>query len=215
MCLSSLSLQAALFVPAVQWDVPFFLEPAGGSLVFVAASSVLAVVFCGAHWSAGVSAGVCGPLWLVSEDAKSHEGHVGSSRGLYFMMVSRSLLLAGIVVLKWKVVNSVDAFSVRAVFAVDLQPNSWHHGGNILVDMLGCHMRSALHLRPSSSLCCKGEPWGTLRRGNSLWSADCRRLLAGHTYGTFWSNCVNLPRQGTWINRWSDWSASEKPLWAP
>ena len=33
-------------------------------------------------------------------------------------MVSRSLLLAGIVVLKWKVVNSVDAFSVRAVFAL-------------------------------------------------------------------------------------------------
>ena len=106
------------FVPAVQWDGPFFLKLARGSLVFVAASAVLAVVLCGAHWSAGVSAGVCGPLWLVSKDTKSREGQVGSSRGLYFMMVSRSLLLAGIVVLKWKVVNSVDAFSVRAVFAL-------------------------------------------------------------------------------------------------
>ena len=34
------------------------------------------------------------------------------------MMVSRSLLLAGIVVLKWKVVNSVDAFSVQVFFAM-------------------------------------------------------------------------------------------------
>ena len=106
------------FVPAVQWDVPFFLEPAGGSLLFVAASAVLAVVLCGAHWSAGVSAGVCGPLWLVSKDTKSREGQVGSSRGLYFMMVSRSLLLAGIVVLKWKVVDSVDVFSFQIFFAL-------------------------------------------------------------------------------------------------
>jgi len=107
------------FVPAVQWDVKFFLELAGGSLVFVAALAVLAVVLCGAHWSAGVSAGVCGPLWLASEDAKSREGQAGSIRGLYFMMVSRSLLLAGIVVLKWKVVDSVDAFSVQAFFGAN------------------------------------------------------------------------------------------------
>ena len=103
------------FVPALQWDVPFFVGLAGGSLVFVAASAVLAVVLCGAHWSAGVSAGVCGPLWLVCEDAKSRERHVGSSRGLYPMMVSRSLLLAGIVVLKW---NVVDAFSFQIFFAL-------------------------------------------------------------------------------------------------
>ena len=104
------------FVPALRWDVKFFMELAGGSLVFVAASAVLAVVLCGAHWSAGVSAGVCGPLWLVSEDAKSRERQVGSIRGLYFMMVSRSLSLAGIVVLKWKAVDSVDAFSVQIFF---------------------------------------------------------------------------------------------------
>ena len=106
------------FVPALQWDVPFFLELAGGSLVFVAASAVLAVVLCGAHWSAGVSAGVCGPLWLVSKDARSCERQVDSIRGLYFMMASRSLLLAGIVVLKWKAVDSVDALSVQIFFAL-------------------------------------------------------------------------------------------------
>ena len=106
------------FVPALRWDVQFFLKLAGGSLVFVAASAVLAVVLCGAHWSAGVSAGVCGPLWLVSEDARSRERQVDSSRGLYFMMVSRSLLLAGIVVLKWKAVDSVDAPSVQVFFAM-------------------------------------------------------------------------------------------------
>eukprot|EP00434_Breviolum_minutum_P028649 symbB.v1.2.025352.t1/scaffold2449.1/size78888/1 len=105
-------------MPALRWDVPFFLELAGGSLVFVAASAVLAVVLCGAHWSAGVSAGVCGPLWLVSEDAKSREGQAGSIRGLYFMMVFRSLLLAGIVVLRWKAVDSVDALSVQIFFAI-------------------------------------------------------------------------------------------------
>jgi len=112
------SLLKESFMPAVQWDVRFFLQLAGGSLVFVAASAVLAVVLCGARWSAGVSAGVCGPLWLVSEDAKSREGQAGSIRGLYFMMVSRSLLLAGIVMLKWKVVNSVDALSVQIFFAL-------------------------------------------------------------------------------------------------
>ena len=106
------------FVPVLRWNETFFLGLAGGSLVFVAASSVLAVVLCGAHWSAGVSAGVCGPLWLVSEDAKSRERHAGSSRGLYFMMVSRSLLFAGIVVLNWKVVHSVDAFSVQVFFGM-------------------------------------------------------------------------------------------------
>ena len=103
------------FVPVLRWNKTFFLVLAGGSLVFVAASAVLAVVLCGAPWSAGVSAGVCGPLWLVSEDTKSRERHAGSIRGLYFMMVSRSLLLAGIVVLKWK---AVDAFSVQIFFAL-------------------------------------------------------------------------------------------------
>ena len=105
-------------MPALRWDVPFFMKLARGSLVFVAASAVLAVVVCGAHWSAGVSAGVCGPLWLVSEDAKSRERQVDSTRGLYFMMVSRSLLLAGIVVLKWQVVDSVDASSFQMFFAL-------------------------------------------------------------------------------------------------
>ena len=106
------------FMPALRWDVKFFMKLAGGSLVFVAASSVLAVVLCGAHWSAGVSAGVCGPLWLVSEDAKSRERQVDSIRGLYFMMVSRSLLLAGIVVLIWKAVETVDASSFQIFFAL-------------------------------------------------------------------------------------------------
>ena len=101
------------FVPALRWNMPFFMEP----LVFLAASAVLAVGLYGAHWSAGVSAGVCGPLWLVSDDAKSRERQVDSTRGLYFMMVSRSLLLAGIVVLLWKVVYSVDALSVQILFA--------------------------------------------------------------------------------------------------
>ena len=104
-------------MPALKWDVPFFLGLAGGSLVFLAASAVLAVVLCGAHWSAGVSAGVCGPLWLWSEDDKSREHQVGSIRGLYFMMMSRSLLFAGIMMLKWKAVDSVDAFSIEIFFA--------------------------------------------------------------------------------------------------
>ena len=65
-----------------------------------------------------MSAGVCGPLWLVSEDAKSRERHVGRIRGVYLMMVFRSLLFAGIVVLNWKVVHSVDAFSVQVFFAM-------------------------------------------------------------------------------------------------
>ena len=105
-------------MPALRWDAPFFMKLARGSLVFVAASAVLAVVLCGAHWSAGVSAGVCGPLWLVSDDAKSRERQVDSTRGLHFMMVSRSLLLAGIVVLKWQVVDSVDASSFQMFFAL-------------------------------------------------------------------------------------------------
>ena len=105
-------------LPAIAWDLDFFMELAAGSFVFLAASAVLAVVLCGAHWSAGVSAGVCGPLWLASEDAKNREGYVGRMGGLYLMIVSRSLFFAGIVVLKWNAVDSVDAFSVETYFAL-------------------------------------------------------------------------------------------------
>jgi len=146
-------------LPAIKWDLDFFMELAAGSFFFLAASAVLAVVLCGAHWSAGVSAGVCGPLWLVSKDTKSREGHVGRMGGLYLMIVSRSLFFAGIVVLKWNAVDSVDAFSVETYFALIFNRILSMTGKvDMLVDMLGGHMRSALPFWPSSGLCCKGEP---------------------------------------------------------
>ncbi len=196
-------------MPALKWDVPFFLGLAGGSLVFLAASAVLAVVLCGAHWSAGVSAGVCGPLWLWSEDDKSREHQVGSIRGLYFMMMSRSLLFAGIMMLKWKAVDSVDAFSIEIFFATicnriigTTQATYWWLCW-VAVCAVHCLIGLAAAYAAKENL---EESSETATREDYLQA----------TYGTF-DPTVWACKAGNFseMMSWSVSRASEKMLWAP
>ena len=197
------------FMPALRWDVRFFLGLAGGSLAFLAVSAVLAVVLCGAHWSACVSAGVCGPLWLVSEDAKSREGHVGSIRGLYFMMVFRSLLLAGIVVLKWKVVDSADALSVQILFGaifnriLDITEATYWWTCWVAVCTVHC-------LFGLAAACAAKENLEESSEGATRSEVPTAEEYLQATYGTFDPN-VWACKAGNLSNRW----ASEKLLGAP
>lgn len=102
-------------LPAIKWDLLFFLQLSAGSLVFLAASAVLAFAFCGARFSSGLSAGICGPLWLVSESGGESQVTSNRNRGLYFMMVSRSFLFAGLVVFAWR---NVDTLSTQIFLAI-------------------------------------------------------------------------------------------------
>jgi len=100
-------------LPALRWSPLFFLRLVLGSFVFLAASLILSYACRRAAFTTGLSAGVCGPLWLLTEDAGisgSSEGDASCTKGLYFAVVSRSFLLAGVVVLAWW---PVDALSVK------------------------------------------------------------------------------------------------------
>ena len=95
-------------LPAIKCDLAFFIPLAAGSLVFLAASAVLAFFLCGARLTAGLSAAVSGPLWLMSEDA-GRDGTKSSATGLYFMVVFRSLFIFGMVGCRWMFVEPVSA----------------------------------------------------------------------------------------------------------
>ncbi|CAE7568683.1 unnamed protein product [Symbiodinium sp. CCMP2456] len=100
-------------VPALAWSWHFFLELVIGSLCFFAVSTAFA------RWlspqtgfATHVSVGVCGPLWLFTEESE-HKGIMGLNA--YFAIVLRSLSLAAFVVWSW---TSVNDYSVQLFFAI-------------------------------------------------------------------------------------------------
>ena len=103
-------------IPALQWSLLFFLKLAGGSLLFLATSSILACVFGGVGLISSLPVGVCGPLWLLSEESGQEHFHALKERlSLYTLAVSRSLLFAATVGLVW---FQVDAFAVESFMAL-------------------------------------------------------------------------------------------------
>lgn len=103
-------------IPALQWSLLFFLKLAGGSLLFLATSSILACVLGGVGLISSLPVGVCGPLWLLSEESGQEHFHALKERlSLYTLVVSRSLLFAATVGLVW---FQVDAFAVESFMAL-------------------------------------------------------------------------------------------------
>eukprot|EP00434_Breviolum_minutum_P013558 symbB.v1.2.011948.t1/scaffold813.1/size160256/4 len=103
-------------IPALQWSLLFFLELAGGSLLFLATSSILACLLGGVGLISSLPTGVCGPLWLLSEESGQEHFHALKERlSLYTLVVSRSLLFAATVGLVW---FQVDAFAVESFMAL-------------------------------------------------------------------------------------------------
>ena len=103
-------------IPALQWSFCFFLKLAGGSSLFLATSSVLACLLGGVGLISSLPTGVCGPLWLLSEESGQEHFHALKERlSLYTLVVSRSLLFAAMVGLAW---FRVDAFAVESFMAL-------------------------------------------------------------------------------------------------
>lgn len=103
-------------IPALQWSFCFLLKLAGGSLLFLTASSILACVLGGVGLISSLPVGVCGPLWLLSEESGQEHFHALKERlSLYTLVVSRSLLFAATVGLAW---FQVDSFAVESFMAL-------------------------------------------------------------------------------------------------
>jgi len=104
-------------LPAIEWSRDLFLRLVAGSFMFLAASAVLASALSRARFAACLTSGICGPLWLVSEDAENdgHESQTRKTRGVCFVALSRSVLFAGLVALAWR---NVDEFSTHVFFAM-------------------------------------------------------------------------------------------------
>ena len=98
-------------LPTLAWDWRFFLGLVAGCWLFLVLSAIVAWALYGAGFLSSMSSGICGPLWLASEETRSHE----SAKRLYFVVISRSMLLAGFVTIFWW---RVDHLSKKFFFAV-------------------------------------------------------------------------------------------------
>lgn len=101
-------------LPVFSWGPTFFLQCAAGSCLFLAISAGLSRVLCHKQLTTCLSVGVCGPLWLFTEDGEKIETFEATARGTCLVMISRSVLLAASIAFAWAFVNP---FSVQFFFA--------------------------------------------------------------------------------------------------
>lgn len=88
-------------LPTLAWDWRFFLGLVAGCWLFLGLSTIVAWAFYGAGFLSSMSSGICGPLWLASEETRSHESAAPRMKRLYFVVISRSMLFAGFVAIVW------------------------------------------------------------------------------------------------------------------
>jgi len=101
-------------LPTLEWDWLFFLGLVAGCWLFLVLSTIVAWAFYGAGFLSSMSSGICGPLWLVSKETRSHGSTAPRMKRLYFVVISRSMLFAGFVTLVWW---RVDHLSKKLFFA--------------------------------------------------------------------------------------------------
>ena len=100
-------------IPAVEWDLSFFLKLAVGSLAFVGMSAAMARIACPRMaYTTCLSIGLCGPLWAFTKEAK---GMALASRAARTSLMVRTLLFATVVVWRWR---NVDQFSTQLYAAM-------------------------------------------------------------------------------------------------
>lgn len=101
--------------PTFAWDQTFFLRLVAGTCLFLAMSAGLGRALCPQRLTTCISVGVCGPLWLFTEEGEEEETFEATARGICAVMISRSVLLASALAFSWSFVNS---FSVQFFFAL-------------------------------------------------------------------------------------------------
>ena len=100
-------------VPAAQWDALFFLKLAVGSLGFLGVSAAVArIARPGMSLTTCLSMGLCGPLWVFTEQAKDMDP---ASRAARVSLYVRTLLFAAVVTWRWRL---ADQFSMQLAVAL-------------------------------------------------------------------------------------------------
>eukprot|EP00438_Fugacium_kawagutii_P017092 Skav204582 [mRNA] locus=scaffold672:33973:35106:+ [translate_table: standard] len=126
-------------IPALTWDLPFFLQLSAGSLVFLAISGAIAYAFH-RQLAASLCVGICGPLWLLAADDGTENSKIALSA--FILLLSRSFLFVAIIMLTW---GFVDCFSIELFFALICnQVYTVHTLGACLLGMLVMHFMLGL-----------------------------------------------------------------------
>eukprot|EP00434_Breviolum_minutum_P021733 symbB.v1.2.019183.t2/scaffold1558.1/size111825/6 len=169
--------------PALAWDSKFFLQLTLGSLGFILTSAGLAYwVSPGLPVSTCASIGVCGPLWIFTEETVPNRG-----RRAFTLVLFRCLLLMALVTFSWAPASdfSVKLFSALTVKKIiDKESFMYYWLPFLFVTLL-------LGLAGASSL--SGEESSDSSDGESEDPKDVKSS-ASSDYGTF-NSSESIPQQ--------------------
>lgn len=102
-------------LPALAWNPYFFLLRAAGTLAFIVISALLSRLLCPQRFAMCISVGVCGPLWLFTDEEEKEDTFEATAQGVCLLMIARNFFLASIVFFTWILVNSS---SIQLFFAL-------------------------------------------------------------------------------------------------
>ena len=102
-------------LPALAWNPIFFLSRVACTLAFFVISALLSRLLCAQRFATCISVGICGPLWLFTEEGEKDDTYESTAQGVCLLIISRNFLLAAIVFFTW---ISVDSNSIQMFLAL-------------------------------------------------------------------------------------------------
>lgn len=102
-------------LPALAWNPIFFLARVASTLAFLVISALLSRLLCAQRFATCISVGICGPLWLFTEEGEKDYTFESTARSVCLLMIYRNFLLAAIVFFTW---ISVDSNSIQPFLAL-------------------------------------------------------------------------------------------------
>lgn len=102
-------------LPALAWNPIFVLSRVACTLAFFVISALLSRLLCAQRFATCISVGICGPLWLFTEEGEKDDTYESTAQGVCLLIISRNFLLAAIAFFTW---ISVDSNSIQMFLAL-------------------------------------------------------------------------------------------------
>ena len=102
-------------LPALAWNPIFVLSRVACTLAFFVISALLSRLLCAQRFATCISVGICGPLWLFTEEGEKDDTYESTAQGVCLLIIFRNFLLAAIVFFTW---ISVDSNSIQMFLAL-------------------------------------------------------------------------------------------------